>query len=134
MANPEVARAFVASGGAKLPPRKVVESAGDGRGKPLRSESPTQTRRNAFLSGIKAGRIELTLCQGHEVQCARCKRTFGTFTAAWRGLDLHHIEKRSHGQGYRGGLRFGVDDPRELELVCRACHNALESSPMWSGA
>lgn len=137
MANPEMARAFAEGHDNRIPRRDRSERARRSepkKRKPIRTQSVTQAKREAFLAGIKAATITAILHQHGRIECDRCPSYFTTFDAAWAGLDLHHDEKRSHGKGYRGGKNFGVDDPRNLELVCRACHRKLESNPDWSGA
>lgn len=129
MPNPEMQRAFSADPAAKLPRRRAerVRRQQKRRRKPVRAQSVTQAKREAFLAGQKA-----SLLSGGARECARCPRSFETFDEAWAGLDLHHEVKRGQGKGYRGGKQFGVDDPRNLELVCRPCHRQLESNPEWS--
>jgi hypothetical protein len=137
MANPEMMADFVAGHDNRTPkrdravvPRHQVKK----HRRPIKTQSVTQAKREAFLAGIKAQRIstDLELLEG--VGCSRCPKVFPTFDSAWAGLDLHHEDKRSHGKGYRGGKNFGVDDPRNLELVCKPCHRKLESNPEWTGA
>lgn len=93
--------------------------------KSLAPVSHKQEIRTAFLQGIRAERMRIA------PTCEVCSRTYRTLEEAWQELDLHHTEKRSQGQGYRGALRWGVDAPELLLLVCRRCHIELESNPQW---
>lgn len=139
MANPAMQRDFIDGHDNRIPKRDRAERPRrqeKKHRKPIKAQSVTQAKREAFLAGIKAQRIAKDLHLLDGVGCSRCPKVFPTFDSAWAGMDLHHDneEKRSHGKGYRGGKSFGVDDPRNLELVCRACHRKLESNPEWSGA
>lgn len=141
MANPEMQAAFVDGHDNRIPRRDRAERPRrqeKPHRKPIKAQSVTQAKREAFLAGIKAERITEALFvarqKDQDLGCSRCPRGFSSFDAAWAGLDLHHDTKRGKGKGYRGGKQFGVDDPRNLELVCRACHKKLESNPEWSGA
>jgi hypothetical protein len=105
-----------------------------GRRKPLRRVSDKQSLRNAFLDGIKSERIAHALLVEGKVSCALCPRSFTDMRAAKNGLQLHHEDKRSHGQGYRP-QNMGVDAPRNLVLLCGGqdgCHAKVESNPEWS--
>lgn len=132
MANEAMMRRFIENPEQKLPPREKPAKR-KARRKALRAESPKQSIRQAFLAGIRAERISNALTATGRAECARCPAHFVSFETAWRSLDLHHVMKRSRGHGYRSGDDFGVDYPGFLELVCRRCHDALESSPMWTG-
>lgn len=135
MANAEMAAKYLASNGAKheLTPRENRERKAPARKRRPRSESFHQAIRQGFLAGIKAERITSALLTEGHVDCARCPRSFTETREALRGLELHHLEKRSHAQGYRRGS-WGCDAPRLLELVCRKCHDELESKPMWAAS
>ena len=92
------------------------------RRKALSRESDAQKLRRAFLDGIKAERMRLT------PWCENC-RTEGWDTQ----LDLHHLNKRSHGKRY-DGEEPGVDAPTNLQLLCRYCHGLRESNPRFGEA
>lgn len=127
MANPSMMRAFVETEGRKGVRVERARREPKKR-KPIKTQSQKQEVREAFLSGVKASLLESGVRD-----CSRCPRSFESFDDAWAGLSLHHSNewKRGQGTGFRGGKQFGVDDPRNLEIVCRACHRQLESNPMF---
>jgi len=88
--------------------------------------SEAQRIRTAFLSGVRAERIALSIEQFAFAKCLLCHQKYEDFFSAWAGLDLHHVKKRSKGHGYKGGQDFGVDDPHNLQLLCRPCHRKEE--------
>jgi 5-methylcytosine-specific restriction endonuclease McrA len=122
--------AFVATNGAKMPVVEQINAASarvKKRNAAVKRESERQAIREAFLAGQKAALIHFGVRE-----CSRCTRSFDTEQQAWAGLQLHHDFKRSQAVGYRGGRKFGVDAPDNLELVCKPCHRQLESNPEWS--
>lgn len=104
------------------------------RKKGLREESSKQATRTAFLHGVKAERLYEQEAFGATYHCESEIRCFETtvWEEAWNELTLHHTVKRSKGHGYIDYADFGVDEPRLLLLVCKPCHQALESNPEWS--
>jgi 5-methylcytosine-specific restriction endonuclease McrA len=129
--NLDMCAAFVADPGRKLPVRDIdkINAASakvKKRNVAVKRQSDRQALREAFLAGQKAA-----LIHAGARECSRCPKSFPTEQAAWAGLQLHHDIKRSQGVGYRGGRKFGVDAPENLELVCKSCHRQLESNPEW---
>lgn len=90
----------------------------------LKLRSDKQMVRDAFLAGVKAQRL------ADKPWCENC----GTESHETQ-LDLHHIVKRSQGPRF-DGAEYGVDRPQNLSLLCRRCHELVESRPEWmkSGA
>lgn len=113
-------------------PKSEPKSRAAKRGKPLKHSSAKQDVRSAYLAGVKAERISHSYLLLGYVQCERCKLEYFGIGGAHQGLDLHHVTKRSQGQGYRPG-KAGVDSPGNLELLCRQCHREVEKNePEWS--
>lgn len=133
MANSEMIRDFIDGHDNRVPKRdrdprtRKTESV---KRKPLKPQSLTQAKRTAFLEGVRAERLAFQLETGNGNWCEHCKRR--PLNAA--GLELHHVEKRSKGKGFRSRGSLGTDDPRNLLMVCRPCHDGLESSPMFGGS
>ena len=116
MANPDVARAFVESGGekAKMPPKPKKTTRRRYR---IRAVSDKQALENAKWAGIREAFIyllnKLDPDGAHCEQCGarRCR------------LDLDHIRPRSQG---------GRSVPSNARLLCRSCHTARHGEPQWS--
>ena len=101
----------------------------------VRKVSDKQAKRTCFLHGIKAQRLyeqeracERFYCEGD------CDYLTVSWEEAWNELTLHHTVKRSKGHGYIDYADFGVDEPRLLILLCKVCHQAVESNPQFGKA
>ncbi len=100
---------------------KPDKGKGLSRGALTAKESTKQRERQIFLAGVRAVfRYRITECERDGCQQL--------------GTDLHHAgTKRSQHKGYRYDTgRWGADDPRNLQWLCREHHQELESNPMWT--
>lgn len=119
VADDQMSRRFLDGAGEKpTRPRR--------RGSSLVSETVKQAERQSFLLGVRAERMHRQKKQCLYNFCEDC----GTRTTT---LELHHVIKRSQGQGFRRNETLGVDAPENLELLCRPCHTKKESNPEFSG-
>lgn len=117
----EMQKAMVENAGGKADLSKIrgASDAAKKRRAALARQSEKQKLREAFLEGIKAERMRVG------PRCEICG------VEGWDAdLELHHIVKRSQGARF-DGEKYGVDHPQNLQLLCRHCHETVESHPQW---
>lgn len=104
-------RNFVATQGAKLPPKgnPVLRGAG------LKPVSQKQALRTARWVGMKDMALYIL---GADAVCGLCEKPLHSGEI----IDADHIVPRSRG---------GTDEPENLQLVHRPCHKEKHGVPKW---
>lgn len=95
------------------------------RHRAIRQQSAKQAYREGVLAGVRAERI-LALTFRGPVPGLRCEACGEPCSEA--EVELHHVEHRSQGARAKPG-DLGVDDPRNLILLCRSCHEREHPGP-----
>lgn len=100
-------------------------------------ESPKHRERTSFLHGILAERLNQQARHHGFYFCVTCLTKYETIEEAWRELTPSHIEPRNDSSTrYERRLEpnFRGDDPDNILVECKACNNAREPQPEFSGS